>query len=174
MIDDEPKLASFVSRALTSVGYGVDVADDGRSGLNMARTGMYSLIILDLNLPTLSGEAVLSEVLAECRERQVLVLTARGDISDRVHFLELGAADYMTKPFHLSGRRDIRREWSSAMRDEPPGSAHLSSGHHTSQLASHDGSVRAGLSRANGVRSQPGSRPLAKAANVLPNQATNL
>jgi DNA-binding response OmpR family regulator len=102
VIDDEPKLANFVARGLTSVGYGVDVADDGRSGLTMARTGMYALIILDLNLPTLSGEAVLIELVADCGDRQVLILTARGDLSDRVHFLELGAADYMTKPFHVS------------------------------------------------------------------------
>ena len=102
VIEDEPKLASFVARALTAVGYGVDVADDGRSGLSMARTGIYPLIILDLTLPALSGEAVLAELLAECPERQVLILTARGDISDRVRFLELGAADYVTKPFHLS------------------------------------------------------------------------
>jgi two-component system, OmpR family, response regulator len=101
VIEDEPKLASFLVRALGAAGYGVDVADDGRAGLSMARTGIYSLIILDLGLPTLSGEAVLTELLAEFPERQVLVLTARCDIADRVRFLELGAADYVTKPFAL-------------------------------------------------------------------------
>ena len=101
VIEDEPRLASFVARGLSAVGYGVDVCDDGRSGLTMARTGMYALIILDLNLPSLSGEAVLTELLAEFPDRQVLILTARCAISDRVRFLELGAADYVTKPFDL-------------------------------------------------------------------------
>jgi two-component system OmpR family response regulator len=102
VVEDEPRLASFVVRGLQAAGYGVDVADDGRSGLTMARTGIYSLVILDLNLPSLSGEAVLTELLAERPDQQVLILTARADISDRVRFLELGAADYVTKPFNLA------------------------------------------------------------------------
>jgi DNA-binding response OmpR family regulator len=102
IIEDEPKLASFVTRALQSAGYGVDVADDGRSGLSMAMTGDYAVIVLDLALPSLSGEAVLKELLAERPDQQVLILSARGDVSDRVKFLELGAADYLTKPFVLS------------------------------------------------------------------------
>ncbi len=101
IIEDEPRLASFVDRGLRAVGYGVDVCDDGRAGLTMARTGIYTLIILDLNLPSLSGEAVLTELVAEFPDRQVLILTARCDISDRVRLLELGAADYVTKPFDL-------------------------------------------------------------------------
>ena len=62
VIEDEPRLASFVVRGLSAAGYGVDVADDGRAGLTMALTGMYALVILDLNLPSLSGEAVLTEL----------------------------------------------------------------------------------------------------------------
>jgi DNA-binding response OmpR family regulator len=102
IIEDEPKLASFVSRALQSAGYGVDVVDDGRAGLTMALTGMYDVIVLDLTLPSLSGEAVLKELLSERPDQQVLILSARGDVNDRVRFLELGAADYVTKPFVLS------------------------------------------------------------------------
>lgn len=102
IIEDEPKLASFVTRALQSAGYGVDVADDGRSGLSMALTGEYAVVVLDLALPSLSGEAVLKELLEERPDQQVLILSARGDVSDRVKFLELGAADYVTKPFVLS------------------------------------------------------------------------
>jgi DNA-binding response OmpR family regulator len=102
IIEDEPKLASFVTRALQSAGYGVDVADDGRSGLTMALTGAYAVVVLDLSLPSLSGEAVLKELLAERPDQQVLILSARSDVSDRVRFLELGAADYVTKPFVLS------------------------------------------------------------------------
>jgi DNA-binding response OmpR family regulator len=102
IIEDEPKLASFVTRALQSAGYGVDVADDGRSGLTMALTGAYAVVLLDLTLPSLSGEAVLQELLAERPDQQVLILSARSDVSDRVRFIELGAADYVTKPFVLS------------------------------------------------------------------------
>jgi two-component system, OmpR family, response regulator len=102
IIEDEPKLASFVTRALQSAGYGVDVADDGRSGLTMALTGAYAVVVLDLTLPSLSGEAVLKELLSERPDQQVLILSARSDVSDRVRFLELGAADYVTKPFVLS------------------------------------------------------------------------
>ncbi len=102
IIEDEPKLASFVTRALQSAGYGVDVADDGRSGLTMALTGNYAVVVLDLTLPSLSGEAVLQEILAQRPDQQVLILSARSDVDDRVRFLELGAADYVTKPFVLS------------------------------------------------------------------------
>ena len=102
VIEDEPKLASFVTRALQAAGYGVDVADDGRSGLTMALTGIYAVVVLDLGLPTLSGEAVLQELLKERPDQQVMILSARSDVSDRVRFLELGAADYLTKPFVLS------------------------------------------------------------------------
>lgn len=102
IIEDEPKLASFVTRALQSAGYGVDVADDGRSGLSMALTGEYAVVVLDLSLPSLSGEAVLKELLQERPDQQVLILSARSDVSDRVKFIELGAADYVTKPFVLS------------------------------------------------------------------------
>ncbi len=102
IIEDEPKLASFVARALQAAGYGVDVADNGRSGLNMALNGIYSLVILDLTLPSLSGEAVLTELLDERPNQQVMILSARTHITDRVRFLELGAADYVTKPFALA------------------------------------------------------------------------
>ena len=102
IIEDEPRLASFVTRALQSAGYGVDVADDGRAGLTLALTGAYAVVVLDLTLPSLSGEAVLQELLAQRPGQQVLILSARSDVSDRVRFLELGAADYVTKPFVLS------------------------------------------------------------------------
>jgi len=102
IIEDEPRLASFVSRALQSEGYGVDVADDGRSGLTMALSGAYAVVILDLALPSLSGEAVLQELLAKRSTQQVLILSARSDVNDRVRFLELGAADFVVKPFVLS------------------------------------------------------------------------
>jgi DNA-binding response OmpR family regulator len=102
IIDDEPKLCNFVASGLEAVGYGVDVADNGRSGLTMALTGIYSVVVLDLTLPTLSGEAVLTELLEHHPEQQVMILSARTDVNDRVRFLELGASDYFTKPFAIA------------------------------------------------------------------------
>lgn len=102
IIEDEPRLASFVTRALQAAGYGVDVSDNGRSGLTMALTGTYAVVVLDLTLPLLSGEAVLTALLAERPDQQVIVLSARTEVNDRVRFLELGAADYVTKPFALA------------------------------------------------------------------------
>lgn len=102
IIDDEPRLASFIARALQANGYGVDVSDDGRSGLSLALTGMYALVLLDLTLPSLCGEGVLSEILAQRPEQQLMIVTARSEVSDRVRFLELGAADYLIKPFAIA------------------------------------------------------------------------
>jgi DNA-binding response OmpR family regulator len=102
IIDDEPRLASFIARALQANGYGVDVSDDGRAGLSLALTGMYELVLLDLTLPSLCGEGVLSEILAQRSEQQVMIVTARSEVSDRVRFLELGAADYLIKPFAIA------------------------------------------------------------------------
>jgi len=102
IIEDEPKVANFVAGALQSAGYGVDVCDDGRQGLTMALHGIYTLVILDLSLPTLAGEVVLMELLAQRPDQQVLVLSGRTDVDDRVRLLELGAADYFTKPFAVA------------------------------------------------------------------------
>ncbi|MEY2554022.1 MAG: hypothetical protein QOC57_1882 [Ilumatobacteraceae bacterium] len=126
VVEDEPKLASFVTRALQAAGYGVDVADDGRSGLTMALSGEYAVIVLDLSLPSLSGEGVLNEILKQRPDQQVMILSARSDVGDRVRFLELGAADYVTKPFVLSeliarvGAR-VRDVGTSLARDDTSG-----------------------------------------------------
>jgi DNA-binding response OmpR family regulator len=95
-------VANFVAGALQSAGYGVDVCDDGRQGLTMALRGMYTLVILDLSLPTLAGEAVLIELLQHRPEQEVMVLSGRTEVDDRVRLLELGAADYLTKPFAVA------------------------------------------------------------------------
>jgi DNA-binding response OmpR family regulator len=68
----------------------------------MALSGEYAVIVLDLSLPSLSGEGVLNEILKQRPDQQVMILSARSDVGDRVRFLELGAADYVTKPFVLS------------------------------------------------------------------------
>jgi two-component system copper resistance phosphate regulon response regulator CusR len=101
VIEDDAKLADYVSRALSESGYVVDVARDGIEGRRLAVGGDYALLLLDLMLPGIDGFGVLSALRAE-RRTPVLMLTARDRVEDRVHGLEAGADDYLVKPFALS------------------------------------------------------------------------
>jgi DNA-binding response OmpR family regulator len=102
VVDDEPRIVSFVSRALAAEGFGVDSASDGVRALAMARERPYELILLDLLLPGLDGVSVLRGVLEARPEQRVLVLSAVSDIDSKVRCLELGASDYLPKPFALA------------------------------------------------------------------------
>jgi DNA-binding response OmpR family regulator len=101
VVDDEPRIVSFVSRALAAQGLAVDSALDGVRGLEMARTRRYELVILDLLLPRLDGFAVLQRLIEVRPDQRVLVLSALSDIDQKVTCLELGASDYLQKPFAL-------------------------------------------------------------------------
>jgi DNA-binding response OmpR family regulator len=101
VIDDEPKIVSFITRALTARGFDVDSVADGTRGLELARSGGYAVVVLDLRLPDLDGIEVLRRTLAERPEQQVIVLSALFDVETKVQCLDLGAADYITKPFSL-------------------------------------------------------------------------
>lgn len=102
LVEDEPAVAGFVEKGLRESHYAVDRAADGHEGLRLAINGDYDAIVLDLMLPGLDG----FEVIRELRERHVsapiLCLTARDAISDRVRGLDLGADDYMPKPFSFA------------------------------------------------------------------------
>ena len=102
MIDDEPGIRRLVSRTLSSAGFEVDCAADGRRGLDMAREGRHELVLLDLMLPGLDGVSVLRSLLAERPAQRVLILSAVGDVTSKVRCLELGAADYLPKPFAVA------------------------------------------------------------------------
>lgn len=102
VVDDEPRIVSFVSRALSAQGFHVDSAPDGPRGLELARSGRYELIVLDLLLPGRDGESVLRELMTDRPEQRVLVLSALSDVDRKVRCLELGASDYLPKPFALS------------------------------------------------------------------------
>ncbi|MBA3329221.1 MAG: response regulator transcription factor [Solirubrobacterales bacterium] len=102
VVEDEPRIASFVKRGLEAEGFGVTLADDGRTGLELARDGAYDIVILDLILPRLSGEQVLERLREEQPDLPVIVLSAKDAISDRVTTIEAGADDYLTKPFSFS------------------------------------------------------------------------
>lgn len=99
VVEDELRVASFLKRGLESESYAVDVATDGEEGLHLATTEDYDLILLDIMLPKLNGFEVLSRLRAREVATPVLVLTARGALGDRVRGLDLGADDYLVKPF---------------------------------------------------------------------------
>lgn len=102
VIDDEASILSFVSRALTAHGFRVECARDGSHGLELARSADYQLVVLDLVMPGLNGVATLKGLVAHHPEQPVLVLSALGDVESKVRCLELGAVDYLTKPFALA------------------------------------------------------------------------
>jgi DNA-binding response OmpR family regulator len=102
VIDDEPGIVRFVRRALESDGHIVISAHDGASGLQMSGDHDPDLVVLDLLMPGLSGFGVMAALLADNPAARVLVLSAVGDVQARVRCLELGAADYLIKPFAVS------------------------------------------------------------------------
>lgn len=101
LIEDEARILSFLTRGLEAEGYSVCGARDGRTGLDLAMTGAWDLIVLDLLLPGLNGLDVLNGLHSERPEVPVLILSARGDVPTKLRGFELGAADFMAKPFSL-------------------------------------------------------------------------
>jgi DNA-binding response OmpR family regulator len=101
LAEDEKKLASFVRKALKEAGYAVDEVHDGASALDSATHTPYDTVILDIMLPGRDGLSVLKLMRDARIETPVLILTARGEVSERIEGLELGADDYMAKPFAM-------------------------------------------------------------------------
>ncbi len=102
VIEDEVKTSKFLKKGLGEAGFVVDVAGDGLNGLEFAKSVNFDLIILDIMLPTLDGWQVLTQLRQAGRTTQVLFLTARDAIDERVRGFELGADDYLVKPFAFS------------------------------------------------------------------------
>jgi len=102
VVEDERKVASFIRRGLEAEHYEVDTAHDGVSGLRQALVNGYDLVILDVMLPGRDGLDVLRELRARGYSEPVLLLTARAAVADKVAGLDLGADDYLTKPFEFS------------------------------------------------------------------------
>ncbi len=100
LVEDEPDLLAGLVRALRKEGYAVDTATDGEDGLHKAESTDYDVIVLDVMLPRLDGWAVLSR-LRESKTTPVLMLTARDRTADRVRGLDIGADDYLVKPFDI-------------------------------------------------------------------------
>jgi len=99
IIEDEKKTAAYLHKGLTEQGFVVDVGTDGEEGLLLAGTVDFDLIILDVMMPLRDGWSVLQELRRSGKETPVLFLTARDSVDDRVKGLELGADDYLVKPF---------------------------------------------------------------------------
>src|SRR5919199_2856183 len=102
VVEDEPGIAQFVRQGLSEAGYAVDVARDGREGLDYALSAEYDLLILDILLPMMDGLCLLRELRNQGIKAPVLLLTARDRIEDRVTGLDAGADDYLVKPFAFS------------------------------------------------------------------------
>jgi two-component system, OmpR family, copper resistance phosphate regulon response regulator CusR len=102
VVEDEPKTASYLRNGLVENGFVADISHRGDDGLHAATGGEYDLIILDVMLPERDGWSVLSALRAAGRSTPVLFLTARDGVQDRVKGLELGADDYLVKPFAFS------------------------------------------------------------------------
>ncbi len=99
--EDEPRLASFLEKGLKANGYTTTTVEDGHVASIVARDDEFDMMILDIGLPGMDGFHVLKEVRGRGQKLPVLVLTARDDVHDKVSGLDLGADDYMTKPFRF-------------------------------------------------------------------------
>jgi two-component system copper resistance phosphate regulon response regulator CusR len=102
VVEDEPKTGNYLKQGLTEASFIVDLMRDGDDGLHAATTGEYDLIVLDVMLPGRDGWSVLHALRAAGNNVPVLFLTARDQVDDRVKGLELGADDYLVKPFAFS------------------------------------------------------------------------
>jgi len=99
IIEDEHKIANSLKKGFEQEKYVVDVAYEGIEGFDMAHDGDYDLIILDLMLPGMNGKQICQELRGGNIHTPILMLTAKGELRDKVNGLDIGADDYMTKPF---------------------------------------------------------------------------
>ncbi len=101
VVEDEKKVANFIKRGLEEERYDVDIAADGQTGLNLALANRYDAIVMDVMLPKKDGFTVVAALRSAKISTPILMLTARGTTEDRVTGLDLGADDYLSKPFHF-------------------------------------------------------------------------
>ena len=117
VVDDEPKIRSFIGRALAAAGYVIDFSGSGADGVRSALASRYDLVILDLVMPDLDGRQVLGKLLAARPDQAVIVLSCVADVAAKVDLLERGAQDYLTKPFSLA---ELLARVRVRLRAEPP------------------------------------------------------
>ncbi|MBS5477417.1 MAG: response regulator transcription factor [Coriobacteriia bacterium] len=102
IVEDEIELLQDIAKGLSLKGYAVDRAVNGKIGYKMAVDEEYDVIVLDLNLPEMDGLSVLRELQKENRQAKVLILSANSELDSKLSGFELGASDYLTKPFHFA------------------------------------------------------------------------
>jgi len=102
VVEDDSKIASFISMGLRQAGFSVDVADNGEDGFVRAVDGAYDLAVLDIMLPRLDGLALLDQLRSRQVNTPVIILSAKRSVEDRVKGLQAGSDDYLTKPFSFS------------------------------------------------------------------------
>lgn len=102
LIEDDLELSRTLALFLKSTGYAVDIANDGERGYFLGRTNDYDLIVTDYNLPLLSGREIIGRLRTEKITTPILILTVRSETTDKIELLNLGADDYLTKPFASS------------------------------------------------------------------------
>ncbi len=99
LIEDDPKIRAYIQKGLKEAAHAVDVAEDGEAGLHLATTEKYDVLIIDRMLPKLDGLSVIRTLRGSGLQTGVLILSALGDVDDRVTGLRAGGDDYLTKPF---------------------------------------------------------------------------
>jgi two-component system copper resistance phosphate regulon response regulator CusR len=122
VIEDEAKTVAYLQRGLSEQGYAVDVASNGIDGQHLALTGDYDAIVLDIMMPGRNGIEVLQALRRE-KSTPVIMLTARGEVDDRIHGLQNGADDYLVKPF--SFLELLARLQALGRRGRPQEAAHI-------------------------------------------------
>ena len=102
LVEDDQKIASFIIKGLKAEGFAVDHEDNGEDGLHMALTEPYDAAIIDIMLPQMDGLKLIENMRREKLKTPVIILSAKGEVDDRVKGLQIGADDYLTKPFAFS------------------------------------------------------------------------
>ena len=102
LVEDDPKIASFIIKGLKADGFAVDHENNGEDGLHMALTEPYDAAVIDIMLPKIDGLKLIEHIRREKLKTPIIILSARGEVDDRVKGLQTGADDYLTKPFAFS------------------------------------------------------------------------
>lgn len=120
LIEDDRMIGAAVTQALKDAAYAVDWVDDGETAIHAAESEAYELLLIDLGLPKLDGREVLRRLRTSGRRLPVIIITARDAVEDRIDGLDLGADDYLTKPFEI---RELLARMRAVLRREGSGSA---------------------------------------------------
>jgi DNA-binding response OmpR family regulator len=141
VVEDETLILAFLERGLTAEGHAVDTASRGEDGLDCVRDGQPDVVVLDVMLPGIDGFDVLAAIRAMDPALPVIMLTARGEIADRVRGLDLGATDYLVKPFAFAELAARIRAHTRRPDDQPRGAASIEVGTLTLDLLAREAEI---------------------------------